>query len=139
MSELKTKPNQGDVAAFLRALDHSRRRDCQELSAMMEAATGCKATMWGDSIVGFGRYHYLYASGTEGDWFQVGFSPRKANLALYILPGLHRYADLMGALGKHSTGKSCLYIKRLDDVDRVVLRKLVHLSVAHVAEMYPAN
>jgi hypothetical protein len=88
--------------------------------------------MWGPSIIGFGDHHYKYASGRELDWFLTGFSPRKKDLTLYIMPGFARYNDLMASLGKHSTGKSCLYIKRLSDVDTDVLEKLVTESVEHM-------
>ena len=89
--------------------------------------------MWGSSIVGFGSYHYRYASGREGDWFLTGFSPRKANLTLYIMSGFSRYAELLGKLGRHTTGKSCLYVKRLDDIDQDVLAQLIERSVEYVS------
>ena len=92
--------------------------------------------MWGKAIVGFGSYHFVYASGREGDWFQVGFAPRKQNITLYIMAGFSRYEELMGRLGKHKTGKSCLYVKRLDDIDRDVLGDLVRSSVAYLVETY---
>jgi hypothetical protein len=98
----------------------------------MEEATGEKAEMWGDNIVGFGTYRYKYESGREGEWFLTGFSPRKANLTLYIMSGFSRYQELLGRLGKHKTGKSCLYINRLEDIDIKVLRRLVRESVAHL-------
>ena len=100
----------------------------------MEEVTGEKAVMWGDSIVGFGTYHYVYASGREGDWPVTGFAPRKQALTLYIMSGFDQYDELLARLGKHSTGKSCLYIKRLSDVDVDVLRELVAESVAHMGE-----
>ena len=98
----------------------------------MRRVTGDEPAMWGPSIVGFGSYHYKYASGREGDWMKVGFSPRKQQLTLYIMSGFSRFDELMGRLGKHSTGKSCLYIKRLEDVDLGVLEELVRESVAHL-------
>lgn len=133
MAELKTKKNQKSVKKFLDAVEHEgRREDAREILALMEAATGETPQMWGDSIVGFGSYHYRYDSGREGNWFLVGFSPRKRNLTLYIMSGFSKYDDLLSKLGKHKTGKACLYINRLDDVDRKVLRRLVKESVAHV-------
>jgi len=94
--------------------------------------------MWGPSMVGFGSYHYKYASGREGDWFLVGFSPRKRDLTVYIMPGFERYATLLGKLGKHKTGRSCLYLKRLADVDIGVLEQLISDSVAHMKQKYGA-
>lgn len=134
MAELKTKKNEGDVDAFINSVkDEAKRKDCRTLVELMSSVTGDNATMWGETIVGFGSYHYKYASGKEGDWMAVGFSPRKANLTLYIMSGFDEYEALLSRLGKHTTGKSCLYIKRLDDVDTDVLRELVATSVAHVA------
>lgn len=133
MAELKTKPNDGDVDAFLASVtDEGKRADSQSLRALMAEVTGDPGAMWGSSIVGFGSYSYRYASGRTGEWFAVGFSPRKQNLTLYIMDGFDGYEELLGKLGKHSTGKSCLHLKRLDDVDTDVLRKLVEASVAHV-------
>ena len=103
----------------------------------MRDETGERAKMWGNSIVGFGSYHYKYASGHEGDWPITGFSPRKQNFAVYIMPGFERYAVLMAKLGKFKTGKSCLYVKRLEDVDETVLRRLVRRSVADMRKRYP--
>lgn len=100
----------------------------------MEEITGEPAKMWGDSIVGFGSYHYKYASGQEGDWMLTAFSPRKQNLTLYIMPGFERYENLMKQLGKYKTGKSCLYIKKLEDVDLEVLKELIDLSVKQMRE-----
>lgn len=94
--------------------------------------------MWGDSIIGFGRYHYVYDSGREGDWFLAGVSPRKRSLTVYIMAGFDRYDELMAKLGKHRTGKSCLYINKLEDVDTEVLRELVAASVGHMRERYDA-
>jgi len=102
----------------------------------MREVTGCEPKMWGPSIVGFGRYHYKYESGREGDWPLTGFSPRKQALTVYIMAGFRRYEELLDRLGKHKTGKSCLYLKRLEDVDLEVLRELVHESVEQVAERY---
>jgi hypothetical protein len=132
MAELKTKQNRKSVAKFMDSIEERRREDARRVLSLMQEVTGEKPVMWGDSIVGFGSYHYKYESGREGDWFVAGFSPRKSNLTLYIMSGFSEYADLMKKLGKHKTGKSCLYINRLDDIDTKVLRKLVKESVAHV-------
>ncbi|MDH3744520.1 MAG: DUF1801 domain-containing protein [Acidobacteriota bacterium] len=133
MAELKTKRNQKSVKKFLDSVENRRRReDAWAVKAMMEELTGEKAEMWGDSIVGFGSYHYKYASGREGDWFVTGFSPRKVSLTLYVMSGFSRYQELMAKLGKHKTGSSCLYINRLEDVDSKILRRLIKESVAHL-------
>ncbi len=133
MAELKTRLNDASVTDFLNNVDDAeKRKDCFALVDMMREITGAEPKMWGTAIVGFGTYHYRYASGREGDWMQVGFSPRKQSLTLYIMSGFSRYDELMKKLGKHKTGKSCLYVKRLSDVDLVVLRKLIKQSVAHV-------
>jgi hypothetical protein len=133
MAELKTKATSASVADFLNAIeDDERRKDCKTVAKIMQKATGAKPKLWGPSIVGFGDHHYKYASGRELDWFLTGFSPRKKDLTLYIMPGFERYDALMASLGKHSTGKSCLYIKRLADVDTSVLEKLVTASVEHM-------
>jgi len=133
MAELKTRQNQASVAAFLKAIpDDSRRRDCRAIAAMMQEVTGARPKMWGDSIVGFGSYHYRYATGREGDWFLAGFSPRKQDLTLYIMSGFSKHEELLSRLGKFKTGKSCLYIKRLEDVDPKILRRVVSASVQHL-------
>ena len=131
MSELKTQVNNASVKDFLNSIDdEQKRKDCFEISKMMESATKAKPKMWGDSIVGFGSYHYKGKSGREGDWMLTGFSPRKQNLTLYLMGGFDTGKDLLKKLGKYkiSTG-SCLYIKKLDDVDKKVLKELVIASV----------
>jgi hypothetical protein len=131
MSDLKTRPTGADVEGFLESIaDERQRADCREIAVMMREITGAEARMWGPSIVGFGSYHYRYASGREGDWMITGFSPRKQNTTLYLTYGLENKAELLSRLGKHTTGKACLYIKRLSDVDRAVLRELIAQSVA---------
>lgn len=136
MPEQKTKPTKTSVAAFLsKAADGDRRRDCATLVELMSRATGEKPVMWGPSIVGFGAYHYKYASGHEGDACLVGFSVRKTDLSLYIQPGLHRYIDLLKQLGKYKHGKSCLYLKSLTDVNVDVLEDLITRSVADIKEL----
>ena len=130
MAELKTKKNKASVTAFLNSVeDEKRRKDSKRVLKMMKEITGKKPEMWGASIVGFGSYDYKYASGQEGNWFKVGFSPRKTALTLYIMTGFSRYASLMKKLGKYKTGKSCLYIKKLEDIDMDVLRELIEESV----------
>ena len=134
MAELKTRPNDADVEAFLNAVENDRRReDAFEVLALMKRVTGEEPIMWGGSIVGFGSYHYKYASGQEGDWPVAGFSPRKQALTLYVLSDFARQDELLAKLGKHKTGKSCLYINKLADVDLEVLEELVQGSVDHVS------
>lgn len=133
MSELKTQKNDASVEEFLNSVENERRReDGYKILELMTEVTGEEAAMWGSSIVGFGEYSYKYASGREGEWMLVGFSPRKQNLTLYIMSGFDEYDDLMSKLGKHRTGKSCLYINKLEDVDMKTLEKLVRKSVLHM-------
>jgi len=133
MAELKTKRNKGDVEAFLKRVpDEKKRRDSFTILELMKQVTGEEPEMWGESIVGFGSYHYKYKSGREGDWFVTGFSPRAQNLTLYIMSGFDEYDQLMSRLGKYKTGKSCLYITKIDDVDQEVLKELVNKSVKHM-------
>lgn len=133
MTEPKTKPTKDSVDDFLgRVTDEKRRNDCRVILDLMAEATRAVPEMWGSSIVGFGRYRYKYASGREAEWMITGFSPRKSDLTLYIMPGCEAFPDLMGRLGKYKTGKSCLYIKKLDDVDVDVLRELVAKSVERI-------
>lgn len=134
MAELKTKENDASVADFLATVaDPTRRADCGAVLAMMRRATGCEPRMWGASIVGFGKYSYRYESGRTGEWMVTGFSPRKQDLTLYIMPGFTRYDALLARLGRHKTGKSCLYLKRLADVDTAVLQELITASVEAMA------
>ena len=138
MAELKTKVNDASVEAFLNTItDESKRQDAFAILAMMQEITGAEPKMWGSSIVGFGSYRYQYASGREGDWMQMGFSPRKQNLTLYIPGSMESYQATLAQLGKHSSGKGCLYIKRLQDVDLTVLRQLIATSMAHVQTSQP--
>lgn len=139
MAEPKTRETDADVDAFIDGIDDAgRRADARRVCALMAEITGEPPRLWGPSIVGFGRVHYVYESGREGDWFAVGFSPRKRNLTLYIMPGFAAYDDLMARLGKHKTGKACLYVNRLADVDEGVLRALIGDSVAAVRARYPS-
>ncbi len=138
MAELKTQENDASVADFLNAIpDEAKRADAWRVARLMEEVTGEPPRMWGDSIVGFGHYRYRYASGREGDWMLTGFSPRKANLTLYIMAGFDHYEDLRARLGKHTVGKSCLYVKRLSDLDEAALRQLVAQSVDHMRATNP--
>ncbi len=140
MAELKTKPNTASVADFLATVDSPQKRaDCKKIAAMMRRATGKRAKMWGPSIIGYGSYHYKYASGQEGDWMITGYSPRKQAITLYIMPGFSQYDALMKKLGKHKTGKSCLYINKLADVDEAVLETLITRSVEHMRKAYPTR
>jgi Domain of unknown function (DU1801) len=134
MAELKTKKTNASVAKFLNGVtDEQRRKDCFKLVDIMKAATKLEPAMWGTSIVGFGRHQYKYTSGRELEWFLVGFSPRKQDLTLYIMPGVERYPALMQKLGKHKTGKSCLYIKSLEDIDLPTLKQLIKESIGDLA------
>jgi hypothetical protein len=134
MAELKTQPTGESVHAFLNQVaDEKKRQACYTILELMEDVTGAEPQMWGPSIVGFGSYHYKYASGREGDWFLTGFSPRKRNITLYIMSGFEQYQPLLDRLGKFKTGKSCLYINKIEDVDMGTLRELVEQSVAHLA------
>ncbi|MEG3048588.1 MAG: DUF1801 domain-containing protein [Thermomonas sp.] len=130
MSELKTRPTTASVSEFLAQQGNERRADCEAVVRMMEAATGERAEMWGAAIVGFGRYAYSYSNKKTFEWPIVGFSPRKNDLTLYLMPGFEERAELLGKLGKHKTGKSCLYLKKLADVDIATLQALIDCSVA---------
>ncbi len=135
MSELKTKPTMQTVLEFLSSLpDEQKREDCLRLIELMQAATGADPVMWGAGIVGFGKYKYVYESGREGEWMIIGFSPRKNDLTIYIMPGFEKYGDMLQKLGKHKIGKSCLYMKRLLDVDQKVLEQLIAVSVKAMAK-----
>ncbi len=132
MAELKTKLNDRSVLKFLNGIkDEQRRQDCLAILGMMKKATRSEPKMWGSSIVGFGSYHYVYESGREGDWFMTGFSPRKQNLTFYLMGGFEQHDALLKKLGKHKTGKGCLYINKLQDVDLSTLRTLIERSVKH--------
>ena len=138
MAENKTKPTAASAATFIKQVDEGRRKDCQELVTLMRDITGHPPKMWGASIVGFGMYHYKYASGREGDSLLTGFSPRKQDLVLYLGPGIENQKT-MAKLGKHKAGKGCLYLKKLDDIDRKVLRALIEESVAIMRARYPED
>ncbi len=135
MSEAKTRPTTASVSDFLAQIpDAQRRQDCQQLRLMMEEASGSNATMWGSNIVGFGRYEYRYANGRTADWPIIGFSPRKNDLTLYLMPGFEHFPELMAQLGNDKTGKACLYLKKLADVNPDTLQLLIVAAVAAMAE-----
>lgn len=139
MAEIKTKPTEVSPAAFIDKVENEqRRKDGHELSALMKKVTGKPAKMWGPTIVGFDQYHYKYASGHEGDMPITGFSPRKQSLVLYLGPGLED-KKLLSKLGKHKLGKGCLYINKLDDVNRDLLSELVTKSVEKMRKLYPSS
>ena len=137
MAGNKTQPTKSSVARFLDGIaDKQKRADCKAVAKMMRAITGRNAKMWGKSIVGFGTYDYKYASGREGSFFLSGFSPRAQNIVIYVMSGFSLHDSLMKKLGKHSTGKSCLYIKKLDDIDTKVLGSLIENSVKYMHKTY---
>lgn len=138
MAEIKTKPTQVSVDDFIDAVPNPQRReDARTIRAMMERLTGAPAAMWGPSIVGFGSYHYKYDNGHEGTMCRLGFSPRKTELVLYVLTQAGDQDDILARLGRHKTGKSCLYIRKLADVDMVVLEELTRNSLAYMDAKYP--
>ncbi len=138
MAQLKTKPTKQSVKDFIETIkNEQQQKDCRTVSRIMKRITKANPKMWGPGIVGFGSYHYKYASGREADWFLAGFAPRKQNLTLYIMSGFQKYNTLLKKLGKHKIGKSCLYVKRLDDVDMDVLTQLIEDSVAHLRKSDP--
>jgi hypothetical protein len=133
IAAIKTRKTGGDVQTFLKSVsDRKRKDDTLQVLALMKKLTGCEPAMWGPSIVGFGDFRYRYANGTENDWFLTGFSPRKQSLTLYIMTGFAKYEEILENLGKYKTGKSCLYIKKLEDVDLAVLEQLISASIAHL-------
>ena len=132
----KTQPTEASVEDVINAIDDEQRRaDCIRLIEIMRIESGCEPVMWG-AIFGFGQYHYVYDSGREGDFMRVGFANRKTALTVYIMAGFDSYPDLMAKLGKFKTGKSCLYIKKLSDVDTDVLRRLIRESLDYMAVTY---
>jgi hypothetical protein len=140
MADLKTQPSDASVDQFIQAVpDEQRRQDAMALLALMKRVTQQEPQLWGGTMVGFGRYHYTYASGRSGTWFVTGFAPRKRETTVYIMPGFEPYAALLEQLGKHRLGKSCLYIKRLADVDMQVLETLIAQSVTDMAARYPCD
>ncbi len=135
MAEIKTKKNDASVEVFLQTFSEEKRKDCEVVLKMMKQASKEEPKMWGSSIVGFGSYHYKSErSRQEGDWFITGFSPRKANLTLYILPSINSYPELLKKLGKCKTSVSCLYINKLADVDTKVLKELIDTAYKKMKE-----
>lgn len=140
MAGQKTTPTAQSVSDFLNTIeDRKMRADCRVVARMMREATGKRGKVWGTSLVGFGSYDYKYASGREGSWPLVGFSPRKRNLTLYIMPGFSKFDKLMSQLGKYKTGKSCLHIKMLDDVDQKKLKLLIEGSVKYMKRKHSVS
>lgn len=138
-SENKTKATEVSVDAFIAAVaDPNQRADAEMICALMKRLSGEPATMWGPTIIGFGRYHYRYDSGREGEMCRIGFSPRKGQSVLYLIDGFEGHAELMARLGKHKTGKSCLYVKRLSDIDETVLEEICVRSLQYMAAKYPS-
>lgn len=137
MAELKTKINDKSVEEFLNTVsDTKKRQDSFVMLDLMKKITKAEPKMWGGSIVGFGSYHYKYESGREGDWFLTGFSPRKQNLSIYIMSGFDRNKELLEKPGKHKTGKGCLYIKKVEDINLDALKELIEKSVDHLSKRY---
>ena len=138
MANNKTQPTDVSPDSFIEALEHPRRKaDSLVLLDIMKRMTGWAPTMWGPSLIGFGQYHYKYDSGREGDFFRIGFSPRKANMTVYIMPGYQDFSDDLSRLGKHKLGKSCLYINKLEDVDMDVLEEIFEKGLKIMAQKYP--
>jgi len=140
MAQNKTVATDATVGDFIEALEDRRiREDSRQLLVLMQQITGHEARMWGGSMVGFGNYHYRYESGREGDFFLTGFAPRKSALSVYIMPGFERFRSQLGKLGPHKTGKSCLYLKNLDSIDRDVLAEIIRDSVAYMRANYDCS
>jgi len=136
MAELKTKKNKASVTKFLDGVkDEKKREDSYIILKLMKQITKADPKMWGTSMIGFGSYHYKYASGREGNWFVTGFSPRKQSLTLYIMAGISKYPDLLKKLGKFKTGKGCLYINKIEDVDIKILKELIKQSVGYLKKL----
>ena len=133
----KTKPTTISVSEYIQKLENeTHRANCTALVEMMHAVTGAKPVLWGNSIIGFGEYHYQYKSGCEGDWPLTGFAARKNQLVVYIMPGFDDYADLLQKLGKHKLGKSCLYFKSLETIDPIILKQIIRDAVRVMTEKY---
>lgn len=140
MAENKTKPTDISVEAFLGAVEPDRKREeAKTLDALFRRVTGWNPVMWGPSMIGYGRYHYTYETGRQGDMLATGFSPRTAKYSIYILPGYSDYGAILSRLGKHSTGKSCLYVKTLADIDLDVLAELIETGLKDLAQRWPVQ
>ena len=140
MSQNKTQASNADVQSFLDGIEHPvRRADAVRLNEVFQDVTGWSPQMWGPTIIGYGAYHYTYDSGREGDMCATGFSPRKANLSLYIMPGYQDFGEILGRLGKHKLGKACLYINTLADVDEDVLKEIVRAGLDDLQTRWPVT
>ena len=140
MAELKTRPQHQSAVEFIRGIEDPKiRGDCDTLRKLMARVTGKRAVIWGTAIVGFGKYQYRYNSGHSGEYFVTGFSPRKQNLTIYIMPGFNQYKKQLGKMGRHKLGKSCLYVKNLGQVDLRALEDMVADSVRRMSEMYETD
>lgn len=140
MSANKTQPTEADVAAYLAGvMPASRAAGAVQLDRLFREITGFQPVMWGDAIVGYGRYHYRYASGREGDFLATGFAPRKSALSIYIMPGYADFGDILERLGKHKIGKSCLYVNKLADIDLDVLAELIKVGLRELATHWPVE
>lgn len=140
MAENKTKPTDESVADFLAAVEPERRRmDALALDALFRRVTGWRPRMWGPTIIGYGSYRYVYDSGRKGEFLATGFSPRKANLVVYIMPGYADFGDRLARLGKHKLGKSCLYINKLADIDESVLEDLIRAGLDDLGTRWPVE
>lgn len=140
MAENKTRPTDTSVVQFLGQTENPKRRaDAFALDALFRRVTGFEPKMWGPSMVGYGSYHYIYDSGRQGDFLATGFAPRKANLSIYIMPGYQDYSAILALLGKHKTGKSCLYVNNLEDIDLDVLETLIRTGLADLGAKWPVT
>jgi len=140
MSQNKTNPTDLPVAEFLAGVEPARRRDdAITLDALFRDVTGFQPRIWGPSIIGYGRYHYRYDSGREGDFLATGFAPRKANMVVYVMPGYADFSNILARLGKHRLGKSCLYINKLEDIDTAVLRQLIKAGLADLGRHWEVH
>jgi uncharacterized protein DUF1801 len=138
MAELKTKVNNASVVKFLASINNEQqRKDSFEILELMKKATGNEPNMWGDAIIGFGTYHYKYASGREGDWMRIGFSPRKGKISLYLMCGVEHEKKILDRIGKYKHGKSCFYINKMADVKKDVLAELIQSAIEKMDEKYP--
>lgn len=138
MADLKTKLNDASVVKFLASIENEQqRKDSFEILELMKDATRDEPKMWGDSIIGFGTYHYVYASGREGDWMRIGFSPRKGKISLYLMCKVEHQTEILDRIGKYKIGKSCFYINKMSDIDRNVLKELIHSAIDQMNKQYP--
>lgn len=138
MAELKTKLNDASVVKFLASIENEQqRKDSFDILELMKEATRDEPKMWGESIIGFGKYHYVYASGREGDWMRIGFSPRKGKISLYLMCETEHQTEILDRIGKYKSGKSCFYISKMTDIDRNVLKELIESAIAKMDEQYP--